>query len=108
MGSKKADLKDKFRSKFFEIGYVSPSTPVSFIESSFLDLTRQACYPRSMQQLITMDLVSSGGVFEEVIGRSRDRLLESLRAFFSEYVCSFLNNIFIHSKNPRFEVYHLH
>ena len=58
VGSKKADLKDKFRSKFFEIGYVSPSTPVSFIESSFLDLTRQACYPRSMQQFITVDLVT--------------------------------------------------
>ena len=59
MVSKEADLKDKFGSKFFEIGYISPSTPVSFIESSFLDLTRQTCYPRSMQQLITMDLVSS-------------------------------------------------
>ena len=57
--SKEANLKDKFRSKFFEIGYISPRTPVSFIESSFLDLTRQACYPRSKQQLITMDLVSS-------------------------------------------------
>ena len=57
--SKEANLKDKFRFKFFEIGYISPRTPVSFIESSFLDLTRQACYPRSMQQLITMDLVSS-------------------------------------------------
>ena len=33
VGSKKADLKDKFCNKFVEIGYISPITPVSFIES---------------------------------------------------------------------------